>query len=144
MRPPQFAAKEEIAATCFANDSYLWLYHIGDDINYFRDPKSLDLIRRINSINSIKKDRYNDYTYVDTDGISCNEQVARVRRYNKGSNILLKSYRYVMDDTTVLLDEHIQRATAVMYDGERYDLDVRDHSFQLPKEMISLILLETA
>ena len=143
MRPPQFAAKEEIVATCFANDSYLWLYHIGDDINYFRDPQSLDLIRKVNSLNSIKKEQFNDFTYVDTDGVVCNEQSARVRRYNKGIHVLLKAYRYDMSEQSVTLSEDIKQATAITSDGERIRLEITGKSVRLPMEKISLILIET-
>ena len=143
MRPPQFAAKEEIVATCFANDSYLWLYHIGDDINYFRDPQSLDLIRKVNHLNSIKKELYNDFYYVDTEGVVCDEQVARVRRYNKGSDILLKAYRYNMSEQPVSLTEDIKQAVVIFSDGQRTELETTGKSFQLPKEKISLILIKT-
>ena len=144
MRPPQFAAKEEIVATCFANDTYLWLYHIGEDINYFRDERSLQFIKMVNRLNSIKKRNYSDFCYVDTEGLCCDESVARVRRYNKGTMVLLKAYRYNMSDTTVTLAENIKTATVITADDRRNMVEVVNNTFELPKEKISLILLETA
>ena len=143
MRPPQFAAKEEIIATCFANDTYFWLYHIGDDINYFRDERSLSLVTEANHLNAIKKQQYSDYLYVDTDGISCDETVARVRRYNKGKQVLLKAYRYKETDAAVTLADNIIKATAITSENKAYDLEIDKNKVQLPKEKISLILLET-
>lgn len=143
MRPPQFAAKEEIIAACFANDTYFWLYHIGDDINYFRDERSLSLVTEVNRLNAIKKQQYSDYLYVDTDGISCDETVARVRRYNKGKQVLLKAYRYKMTDVMVTLAENISKATAITSDSKHCDLEIDNNKVQLPKEKVSLILLDT-
>jgi len=143
MRPPQFAAREEILATCFANNTYLWLYHIGDDINYFKDERSLSLIRQVNSLNTIMKQRYDDYYYVDTDGIFCDESIARVRRYNKGDSVLLKAYRYKPDAVDVKINESICTATIITADGKTRQAEITGNSVRLPDEKIALILLKT-
>jgi len=142
MRPPQFAAREEILATCFANDTYLWLYHIGDDINFFKDPRSLKLIQDVNRLNTLKKDRYSDFTYVDTDGIHFNESIARIRRYTRGSQSLLKVYRYKSDNTAVKFEEAFSNAMAVTADGTQYPLEIKCGTVPLPNEKVSLVLLE--
>lgn len=143
MRPPQFAAREEILATCFANDTYLWLYHVTDDINFFKDERSLSLIREVNHLNSIKKEKFSDFWYVDTDGIYYDEAVARVRRFNKGNRVLLKYYRYKSADTSVTLSEKITKATAYTADDREYALEFSGNSVCLPKEKVALILIET-
>jgi hypothetical protein len=143
MRPPQFAAREEILATCFANDTYLWLYHVTDDINFLKDQRSLSLIREVNYLNSIKKEKFSDFWYVDSDGIGYDEAVARVRRFNKENRVLLKYYRYKSTDTSVSLSEKITKATAYTAEKREYALEFNGNSVCLPKEKVALILIET-
>lgn len=142
MRPPQFAAREEILATCFTNGSYLWLYHISDDINFFRDAKSLSLIQNVNQMNTIMKLYYDDFRYVDSVGVSCDESVARVRRYNNGKQALIKAYRYSMNDAVVDISENIRKATLITSDNSQLDIETTGNAFILPKEKCSVILLE--
>lgn len=142
MRPPQFGARETIAATCFTNGSYLWLYHIGDDINYFRDIRSMQRIQKINQLNTIVKQNFPDFEYVDTVGITCDEKIARVRRFHKGKHVLLKTYRYRDEDVTVSLAETIKKAFLLTADGKKHRLRVRKNTLRLPAEKVGLILLE--
>ncbi len=142
MRPPQFAAREEILATCFGNDSYFWLYHIGDDINYFKDERSLKMIQEVNALNKIKKQSFADYRYVDTDGIRFDETVAHIRRYNLDKCALLKVYRFTDADSEVILDENIKKATAITSDNKRVSLRVKKNRVRLPKSKVCLLLLK--
>ena len=143
MRPPQFAAKEEILATAFANGSYLWLYHVGEDINFFRDEKSLRLIQDVNSLNKHVKQKFADYRYVDTDGVTCDETVARVRRFQKENHILLKAYRYAHSSAEITIPENIRQAWLIMPHGNTVALPFAGNTLQLPDEKVCLISLVT-
>ena len=142
MRPPQFAAKEEILATCFTNGTYLWLYHISDDINFFKDAKSLSLIQDVNQLNTIMKLNYNDFSYVDTDSVYCDESVARVRRYNNGKQVIIKAYRYSMSDAVVEISEKIRKAYVITSNNLQQEIQINGNVFSLPKEKCAIILLE--
>ncbi len=142
MRPMQFAARDEILATCFGNDSYFWLYHIGEDINYFKDERSLKMIQEVNALNKIKKQSFADYRYVDTDGISFDESVAHIRRYNQNNCALLKVYRFTDADTEVTLAENIKKAIAITCDNKKVSLRIKKSRLRLPKNKVCLLLLK--
>jgi len=111
-------------------------------------PILVDLTKRlrfgeVNHLNSIKKEKFSDFWYVDSDGIGYDEAVARVRRFNKGNRVLLKYYRYKSADTSVTLSEKITKATAYTADEREYALEFSGNSVCLPKEKVALILIET-
>ena len=86
---------------------------------------------------------YSDFRYVDSVGVTCDESVARVRRHNNGKQVLLKAYRYSMNETVVETSENIRKATLIASDNSQQDIQTTGNAFVLPKEKCSIILLET-
>ena len=142
LRPPHFAAIPEILATNFTNGTYLWIYHLGDDINFASHKESLKQIKEAISLSKIRKQIGNDYLYVDTDGVYCEEQIARVRRFNSKNKAIITAFRYKDAECVVRLDNKIKKAIKYLSNGKVEKLKNKGSTFVLPKEEMSVIEIE--
>ena len=141
MRPPHVAAKDIVWATLFCNDTYMWLYHMDDDINFGNDPYSFEVARQMNRLNKIKTYRPLEYLFADTDGIALNdESIARVRVLKGSENeIALKVFRFNDKESSVVLDREIESAIYFDQLGEQKSLEFKANTLTIPQDKVSIL-----
>lgn len=141
LRPPHVAAKDIVWATLFCNDTYLWLYHMDEVVNFNSDPYSFEVARQMNRLNKIKTYRPLEYLFADTDGIALNdENVARVRVLKGSENeIALKVFRFNDKESSVVLDREIESAIYIDQLGEQKSLEFKANTLTIPQDKVSIL-----
>ena len=143
MAPAHIAADDKIWATNFTNGTTYWLYHVENDVNYLSHKPSLDAIKEMNALSRLRLQKAGDYTFVDTDGVSADDELARVRRFDgKDGKALVAGFRFSDKEVKVTLDKMIKKAESHLSNGKIVKLKKKGNTFILPKEKMSIVFVE--